>query len=322
MDFINFHIAYLLTKHECVIIPDFGAFVVSKVQDDRSKRRGFISPPVKNFLTFNPEIIQDDGLLVHSIAKEKNVDYAEALRLVYEYVDSLVDSLMKGQTVQFPWIGKIQLSDDRKILFTPAKNLSCNASNCGLANLNFPCLSEASEDGFIEKRKKIYKRPVFYVILSVIVLLSALLIIFLISKPLKKNLLSFTDVPFISSWYKVDSVNQAIDTIPLISRNFAKQRITDSVKPPAVADSTKLSPKYFIIVSSLIYEKEAEVMLNYFLTKGLDKSKIIRSDGKYRISIQTFYNKEEALSFLDVLKKDGENPLFREAWIYSVGDTP
>ena len=134
MDFINFHIAYLLTKHECVIIPDFGAFVVSKAKENLSRKRGFISPPANGFLTFNPEIIQDDGLLVSSVAKEKAISLAEARRLVNDYVDSLVNTLMKGQPVQFPWIGRIHLSEDRKILFTPAKNLSCNASNCGLVN--------------------------------------------------------------------------------------------------------------------------------------------------------------------------------------------
>lgn len=179
MNIINFHIAYLLTNHECVTIPDFGAFVVSKKTNEKSNKRGFISPPASYFLTFNPEIIQDDGLLVRSVAKEKHIDYPEALRLVYDYVDSLVDTLREGQFVQFPWIGKIHLSDDRKIVFTPAKNLSCNASNCGLVNLNFPYLTEEPEDESAEKHKKIYKRPIFYVILAVIILLLAILFIFL-----------------------------------------------------------------------------------------------------------------------------------------------
>jgi nucleoid DNA-binding protein len=196
VDFINFHIAYLLTKHECVIIPDFGAFVVLKVQDDPSKRRGFILPPIKYYLTFNPEIIQDDGLLVHSIEKEKNTSYTEALHLVNEFVNGLVEDLRTGQMVQFPWIGKIHLSNERKIVFTPAKNLSCNASNCGLENLNFPYLNDVSENKFIKKHKKQTKRLIFYIILAVIILLSALLFIFLFSKPLDKNLFSHLDALF------------------------------------------------------------------------------------------------------------------------------
>jgi nucleoid DNA-binding protein len=296
MDIINFHIAYLLTKHDRVIIPDFGAFVVSKRKDNPS-RRNFISHPVNYSLTFNPEIIRDDGLLVHSIAKEKNVDYTEALRLVYEYVDSLVDDLRNGQIVQFPWVGKIHLSVDRKILFTPAKNLSCNAESCGLVNLNFPYLNEFEEDESTRKRKKIYKRPVFYIIFAVIVLLLVLSAVFLISKPLN-NLLPHLPV--------------ASDTL---KTNPIKPAVVDSIES-INADSVKSSSEYFIIIAGFIKEKEAKVMLNYFVSNGLDKAKIIRSDGKYRISIETFNNKEEALLFLDMIRKDGENPLFKDAWIY------
>ena len=321
MDFINFHIAYLLTNHECVIIPDFGAFVVSKKINEKSNKRGFISPPASYSLTFNPEIIQDDELLVHSVAKEKHIDYPEALHLVHDYVDSLVDALREGQAVQFPWIGKIHLSDDRKIVFTPAKNLSCNASNCGLVNFNFPTLTDTSEDESVEKRrKKIYKRPVFYILLAAIVLLLAGLYVFLILKPLDINQFSFPDLPTISisNPFKANPVKQAAAALPSILADSVKPEAVDSVKPIPI-DSTKLSPsEYRIIVFSTVREKDANVMLNYFVANGLSKAQIIHSDGKYRISIETFDNKEEALSFLDVIKKSGDNPLFKDAWIFEV----
>jgi nucleoid DNA-binding protein len=315
MDFINFHIAYLLTKHKCVIIPDFGAFVVSIVQDGKLENRKFVSLPINYSLTFNPEIIQDDELLVHSIAKGKNISYEEALHLVYEYVDNLVDNLRSGQTVQFPWIGKIHLSGDRKIIFTQAKKLSCNASSYGLVNLYFPYLTETLGNGSIEKRKKIYKRPFFYIIFVVIVLLSALLSVFLISKPLNKNRFSFPNKLTMSDMLKVVPKKPTIDSIPLVISDSVKPEIIDSVKPIAI-DSTKLHPKYFIIISSLTKEKDAEIMLKYFLSKGLDKSKINRLEGKYRISIETFDDKEEAVSFLKMFKKGGGDPLFKEAWIF------
>jgi len=317
VDFINFHIAYLLTKHECVTIPDFGAFVVSKAKVDVSKKRGFISPPANHSLTFNPEIIQDDGLLVHSVAKERNINYSEALRLVNDYVDSLVDTLRKGQDVQFPWIGKIRLSDDRKIVFIPAKNLSCNASNCGLANFNFPYLTDTPEDESAEKkRKKMYKRPVFYIFLAAIVLLLAGLYIFLVLKPIDIKRFSFPELPTLSNPFKANQEKPAAITPPLVPTDSVKPEVVDSVKLTLI-DSTKLSPsEYCIIVFSTTKEKDANVMLNYFVANGVSKAQIIHSDGKYRISVETFNNKEEAVSFLDILRKNGENPLFKDAWIF------
>jgi len=333
VDFINFHIAYLLTKHECVIIPDFGAFVVSKAKEDAEKKKGFISPPANNYLIFNPEIIQDDGLLVHSVAKEKSISDAEALRLVNDYVDGLVNDLRKGQTVQFPWIGKIHLSDDRKIVFTSANNLSCNASNCGLVNFNFPYLTETAEDEFVvEKRKKINKRPILYTILALIILLLVALFIFLGPKFLDISRFSLPSLPTISNPFKAEPVKPVATTPPLAPADSTKQVIIDSVKPEIIdsvkpeavdsvkstlSDSTKSgTPEYYIIVFSTIREKDACVMLNYFVSNGISKAQIIHLDEKYRISVETFDNQDEAVSFLDMLKKNGENPLFKDAWIF------
>ncbi|MDR1633281.1 MAG: SPOR domain-containing protein [Dysgonamonadaceae bacterium] len=310
MDFINFHIAYLLTKHKQVIIPDFGAFVVSKVNENKLNRQGMISPPIKYSLSFNPEIIKDDGLLVHSIAKEKNISDEEALRLVYEYVDSLVNDLRTGEIIQFPWIGKIHLSDNRKIVFTPALNLSCNASNCGLVNLNFPYLDEGLEDDSVNKRKKNRKRPIFYIIIAVIVLSAALGTLMTIT-PLRdlsflNSLRSFLNVQAISGILTVEPPKPAVDS-SLVAQVDSTVLI--------VVDSIQTQPQYFIIVASLTEEKEAIGMLNYFISKGMDKAKIIRSDGKYRIAIETFTNKEEAVSFLDLIRKEQGNPLFKDVWI-------
>lgn len=298
MDFINFHIAYLLTKHKQVIIPDFGAFVAFKVQDNQENRKGILSPPGKYSLIFNPEIIKDDGLLVHSIAKEKNISDGEALRLVYEYVDSLVDNLRAGQTVRFPWIGKIHLSGNRKIVFTPALNLSCNASGCGLDNFSFPYLNENPAAG---KRKKNRRRTVVYIMIAVTVLLSvwgALITLKPFHFPM--NLISLPHIPAPVS-----------ETLPVNSPGPAGVDSTASV----AVDSVPAQPQYFLIIASLTKEKEAEDMLEHFISKGMDSATIVHSDGRYRISIETFTNKEDAVSFLDSIRKEQGNLLFSDAWI-------
>lgn len=308
MDFINFHIAYLLTRHKQVIIPDFGAFVVSKVKDDKLNRRGMISPPVKYSLTFNPEIIKDDGLLVHSIAKEKNISDEEALRLVYEYIDSLVNDLRTKQIIRFPWIGKIHLSGNRKIVFTPALNLSCNASNCGLVNLSFPYLNEDSEDDFADKRKKKRKRSAVYIIITVIVLLTTLgTLITLEPSNFLRDLISLPNMPTVNEMLTVTPQKPDVDSSSSIHVDSTALTVVDSVQT---------QPQYFIIIASLTEEKEAEEVVDYFISKGMDNATIIHSDGKYRISIEAFANKEEAVSFLNLIRKEQGNPLFEDVWIW------
>ena len=66
MQGISFHIAYLLTQHEYVIVPGLGAFVVSLPEKDKTSRWGILSPPVYS-LEFDQELKHDDGLLANSI---------------------------------------------------------------------------------------------------------------------------------------------------------------------------------------------------------------------------------------------------------------
>jgi nucleoid DNA-binding protein len=306
MDSINFHIAYLLTKHEQVIIPDFGAFVVSKVKDDKLNWRGMISPPVKYSLTFNPEIIKDDGLLVHSIAKEKNIGDKEALRLVDEYVDHLIDDLRTGQIVRFPWVGKIHLSDNRKIVFTPALNLSCDASNCGLVNLNFPYLNENPENNSADKRKNNRKRSIVFAVIVVIVLLAVLGVLITLPIKFSKDRILLRNEPGRSDTLIINPPDPVVDSF----------RFDVDSTALAVIDSIQMKqPQYFIIIASLTREKEAKKILNYFISKGMDKAEIIHRNDKYRISIENFTNKEEAVSFLNIIKKEYGNPLLKDAWI-------
>jgi nucleoid DNA-binding protein len=307
MDCINFHIAYLLTKHKQVVIPDFGAFVVSKVQEDNLNRRGMMSPPAQYSVTFNSEIIKDDGLLVHSIATEKNISDEEAIRLVYEYVDKLVDTLRAGQDVRFQWIGKIHLTGDRKIVFTPSLNLSCNASSCGLVNLSFPTLHEESKNNTTYKRKRKLRWPTGCAAIVITVLLALGALIALEPFNCLKDMIPFPNLSAISKLLTGKPPKPAANLPPPV--------INIDTAESAIADSVQTQLQYFIIITSLTEEKKAQEISDYLMSKGMDEVKIIRSDGKYRVSIKSFTDKEEATSFLNLIREEHGNPLFRDVWI-------
>jgi hypothetical protein len=138
MQSIPFHIAYLLTRHECVIVPGLGAFVIIPSDRETTSRWSILSPP-ENFLEFNPEIKYDDGLLANSIAKEKKNSFKEANLLIADYVSHILHSLDKGEKVQIPWVGCLFVKDNKKI-FQPERTLSCNAFNYGLTGISLSSL--------------------------------------------------------------------------------------------------------------------------------------------------------------------------------------
>ena len=139
MQSIPFYIAYLLTRHESVVVPDFGAFVV--FQSDKEKNKwGVLSPP-ENLLEFYSEIKHNDGLLSYSIAKVEKCSTEEAEFMISRYVSSMLQTLNQGKAVDIPWVGRLYF-DENIILFQPDKVLSCNALNYGLISFSMPCLTE------------------------------------------------------------------------------------------------------------------------------------------------------------------------------------
>lgn len=85
----------LLEKHNRVIIPDFGAFLVKDTGDTRSIANTSFSP----FLRYN------DGLMEAFVAEKQDLTKAEATNKVKEYVDSLKERLGKGVQVELPNLG-------------------------------------------------------------------------------------------------------------------------------------------------------------------------------------------------------------------------
>ena len=58
---ISYHIFNLLQEHDCVIVPNFGAFVARNISAKISCDGSRIYPPNKE-ITFNKSLIKSDGL--------------------------------------------------------------------------------------------------------------------------------------------------------------------------------------------------------------------------------------------------------------------
>ncbi|WP_448779632.1 HU domain-containing protein [Bacteroides congonensis] len=90
----------------------------------------------------------------------------------------------------------------------------------------------------------------------------------------------------------------------------AKQEVVPvpvSVKPQA-----NVEHPYHIIVAGGISLKDAEAMANQLNSKGFAEAKALNTDGKVRVSIRSFENREEATKQLLELRK---NETYKNAWL-------
>ncbi len=113
------HIANLLLENDCVIVPEFGGFIVHYMPASRVDEENLFLPPYRT-VGFNSRLKLNDGLLIQSYMKSYDVSYPEALRMVEDAVEELQEQLSKGNEVSFHGVGNLSLNIGNEIDFKPA----------------------------------------------------------------------------------------------------------------------------------------------------------------------------------------------------------
>ena len=131
---ISYHIFNLLQEHDCVIVPNFGAFVArnisAKISNDGSK----IYPPNKE-ITFNKSLIKSDGLLINEISSNENISYEVANDKLNNWVEKSHKKISKQGYIEIKNIGSISLENE-KYIFTPSQNSIFLKSSYGLNSID------------------------------------------------------------------------------------------------------------------------------------------------------------------------------------------
>jgi Response regulator containing a CheY-like receiver domain and an HTH DNA-binding domain len=114
MSSLNDLIFKLLVNNDCVILPNFGAFICQNQKAKINHENGTISPPSKR-IGFNPKLTNNDGLLVSAIAKHNKSNYSEATTIVKKYVDNLSKKLNAGNRIEINKVGVFYLDKNKNI---------------------------------------------------------------------------------------------------------------------------------------------------------------------------------------------------------------
>lgn len=102
----------LLTHFECVIIPEFGGFVVQNQKSEGPKK-----------VIFNANLNHNDGLLANYIAQKENLSYAAAMQEISQEVDRLYNELEAGAITPIGNLGNLRLLNDRLIFKSSVEDI-------------------------------------------------------------------------------------------------------------------------------------------------------------------------------------------------------
>jgi len=316
---IPFHIAFLLTQHECVIVPGLGAFVVSPSGKEKTKRWGILSPP-EFFLGFNSEIKHNDGLLANSIAREKKCSYKEANLLIDQYVTETLQTLNEERQVLIPWVGSLHIKENKK-LFQQARTLSCNAFNFGLTGFSMPYLKDIQQQEnilFGKKDKEVVWIPIsrkFIVYTGSIA--AALIAMCIIPTPLNNGHSNLSPTQYASLvHFSTENTDNKITNTSQETKVVEPVEISSTTSTPApeAENPQKVNTfYYYIIIASLPDQFSAKKSLAEFQSKGFENSAILSIGGRYRIYTNCFTDKAEAEKYLLQFRKN--HPEQSNAWL-------
>jgi len=154
-------IGTLLLRNNCVVIPDFGGFVAKVVSAQIDVAKGIVNPP-KKALSFNKNLNNNDGLLISTLAQERNLSFDEATLIVSDKVREIKSTLNKGERVHFQNVGFLFTNKAGAISFEQDRFFNLLLSSYGLSSVHFVAeeKEQVAEKTVEEKAKVIDFNPI------------------------------------------------------------------------------------------------------------------------------------------------------------------
>ena len=130
---LEHYISELLYRYNCVMVPGLGAFLTQMKSAVIHKTTNAFYPPSK-IVSFNEQVVTNDGLLVSYMADVEKISYEEMLKKVTEVTTEWKSRLGKGEKLLLENIGELKLNAAGKIQFQPHYNINYLSSSFGLSS--------------------------------------------------------------------------------------------------------------------------------------------------------------------------------------------
>ena len=129
----------LLYIHDCVIIPNFGGFLLNYQSATIHPVTHTFAPPSKT-LAFNKNLLVNDGLLANHLARKYKITYDEALSAINVWVRSVRGKLEKGESFVIEDAGTFMLDAEENLQFIPDETTNYYGGSFGLGSFSSPAI--------------------------------------------------------------------------------------------------------------------------------------------------------------------------------------
>jgi len=315
------YIKELLYRHECVTVPNFGAFLTHSISLLIQPKTGVFSPPGKE-VSFNPLLKSNDGILAHFMAQKENISYEQALRKIEKEVIVWKQKL-QTQHLTFAGIGEMRLNSQKKINFSPFGSINFDLNSFGLKSFirkpiftptpnteefkSFTIMENENKDDlmFTPEKNKNKRSPIMrYAIIGVIGISLIGSIYYFGSKYIADEKAKATQMA--QKKIKSNVQKATFDLGKLSEMNLTLDA------NPEVIENNPLAQTYFSVIAGSYRSMEnAEKKLAELQAEGFDAAFTeVNPEGLHRVAFGRFTSKREALNLHNYIRF----ALKEEAW--------
>lgn len=300
-----------LLSYDCVVIPQFGGFVLNTKDFTFDESTSTIYPKRK-WVAFNERLKSDDGVLAMALAQKEGLKQKDAFKAIHEFALSLNQRIQAGEEVILGKVGTFTLRNESKITFEPNPDTNFDLAQFGLlpvqikpkaqkpvliSNPVVESMTDAAPVVAEEKQKRVSVKFYTYVILAFMLGGTAA---YYLTEPNSRYVNSSMS-PLTIKIKKKEKV-----ATPVV---VAKSVTTTA---PEVAKSVeKVEPipsdEIYLVAASFLTEEKAAKCQSELVSKGFTDVEIIEKEAgekHFRVSVGRVANFDLGYQKATELKKD------------------
>ena len=170
---ITEHIEFLMTRHDCVAIPGWGAFIANCSPARYEEDSATMQRP-RRIIGFNASATHNDGLLAQSLMRREGMTYDEAMRFIADSVKTFRQQLAKDCEVSMGRLGYFRRVKGRYIEFVPFMRANGCDQYYGLGDLSIKkvaALEQEPQAAIVPQGRNLFVHKAARVAASVAVLI-------------------------------------------------------------------------------------------------------------------------------------------------------
>lgn len=302
---ITSHIQDLLYRYECVVLPGFGAFLSQKQSAFIDTESNEFYPP-KKLISFNRQLIKNDGLLANYLAEVEGVKYNSANNMIQEFVYDLENSLQKESKAELANIGEFYLDREDKLQFEPFTQINFLKQSFGLDSFRTASVKREAYKKQVEELEE--KTPLLFTPerrRSSILKYAAIGVIAL-------GISGFAGLNIYSNQVSKHNIAEQQEAENQLQQQIQQATfVIDNPLPAVTFEVEKQSGNYHVIAGAFRVEENAQKKVDELRAEG-HKARLLGANkyGLHQVVYSSHQSRREAINKLYEVKRSNEG-----AWL-------